>query len=344
SFLRLSALCSLLSFPTRRSSDLVEFPVLVLQGRGIGGLRGLLGRGAEHIDLAPFDAQIPGVDVVEHLRQRVLRPGGAVGALVVGEDDESDGCIGGTVGHRIRFLVGVDLAEVGLLGIGDLGDDDIGFRTGASGGRRRLVLASSVDDEDHEHERHGDGAHRGGDPPAVLRTRCRMFGHVLTPELLRCLVNYRSSVFRVENCGSTAAAGHLFAAASSAGMSRGLAGSPTSRAPESSMWGGAPKSPVSGASSVSRICPSSADLVCVPSSSPSVADSVMTNPAPTAESSASSSNDASQRFVPSRSKPCSFEPLVTSVRVRESKPALSMSAATVSPESRSIRVRCPPPL
>ena len=95
---------------------------------------------------------------------------------------------------------------------------------------------------------------------------------------------------------------------------------------------------------MSRICPSSADLVCVPSSSPSVADSVMTNPAPTAESSASPSNGASQRFVPSRSKPCSFESLVTSVRLRESKPALSMSAATVSPERRSIRVRCPPSL
>src|SRR5699024_1947988 len=50
----------------------------------------------------------------------------------------------------------------------------------------------------------GDGTHRGGDPPAVLRARCRMFGHVLTPGLLRCLVNYRSSVFRVENCASTA--------------------------------------------------------------------------------------------------------------------------------------------
>ena len=100
------------------------------------------------------------------------------------------------------------------------------------------------------------------------------------------------------------------------------------------MWCGAPKSPDSGASSAaSRSCPSSADLVCMPSSSaPPGSDSVMTSPAPTAESSASPSSGASHRFVPSGSKPCSFESLVTSVRLRESKPAPSISLATVFPE------------
>ena len=179
--------------------------MLVLQGRGIGGLRRLFGRGAEHIDLAPFDAQIPGVDVVEHLRQRVLRPGGAVGALVVGEDYELDGRVDGTVGHRIRFFSGVDVAEVGLLGVGDLGDDDLRFRTGTTVRGRRLFLAAAVDDEDHEHECRGDDDHGGGDPPAVLRARCRMFGHALTPGLLRCLVNYSPSVSGVESCESTSA-------------------------------------------------------------------------------------------------------------------------------------------
>jgi hypothetical protein len=159
----------------------MELPVLVLQRRGVGGLRGLFGRGSEHIDFSPLDAQIAGVDVVEHRRQRVLRPGGAVGALIVGEDDEFDRCIDGAIGHRIGFVSGVVLVEVGLFRIGDLRDDGFRSRAGAVGrGWCPLVLAP-VDDEDHEHERSGRGDYRGGDPPAVLRARRRVFGHALTP-------------------------------------------------------------------------------------------------------------------------------------------------------------------
>src|SRR5699024_10152639 len=130
------------------------------------------------------DSQVPGVDVVEHRRQGVLRPGGAVGALVVGEDDELDGRVDGTVGHRIRFFSGVDVAEVGLLGVGDLGDDDLRCRTGTTVGVRRLSPAAAVDDEDQVHGCGGEDGHGGGGAPAVLRARCRMFALALTPGLL----------------------------------------------------------------------------------------------------------------------------------------------------------------
>src|SRR5690625_7270797 len=55
-----------------------------------------------------LDAQLAAVDVLAQLRQGLMRPSRAVGALEVGEDDQDDGSVDGALGQQVvgiaRFL------------------------------------------------------------------------------------------------------------------------------------------------------------------------------------------------------------------------------------------------
>src|SRR5699024_5650882 len=85
----------------------------LLRGRE-SGTCGALGIVSVDVHVPPLDAQLAAVDVLAQLRQGLMRPSRAVGALEVGEDDQDDGSVDGALGQQVvgiaRFLV----AEVRL--------------------------------------------------------------------------------------------------------------------------------------------------------------------------------------------------------------------------------------
>src|SRR5699024_6038605 len=94
------------------------------EGLGVGGAGGRAGGGegggggaggvlAVDVHVAPFDAQLAAVHVLAQRGQGVLGPAGAVGALVVGEDDEHDGCVDGPLGQGVLGVAGLGGGEVG---------------------------------------------------------------------------------------------------------------------------------------------------------------------------------------------------------------------------------------
>src|SRR5699024_1724804 len=96
---------------------------------------GPLGVVAVDVHVPPLDAQLAALHVLAHRGQGLLGPLGAVGALVVGEDDEHHGGVDGALGEQVVLVAGLLLAEVGDGDGGGVLDRPGVLRLGAVGRR-----------------------------------------------------------------------------------------------------------------------------------------------------------------------------------------------------------------